>query len=324
VALNVALVGCGAFARLYHLPVLTTDPRVRLRAICDPAPDPAVRTLAEAAGAQLVSTLAEACAVADAVVISTPHALHAEHARVALAHDRHVLLDKPFVLRSPDAAALSELAATRGLVAAVAFNRRFDPACRRAREIVTAGALGPLTLAESIQLGYPTSGWVDDPALGGGGPFVGRGAHMADLIPWLTGLRPRRLRAHLRAGPAGRVDRGGFIVAAGEGLDWQATCLTPGLSMWDEVRLYGETGLLELRRPLGQPLGWTFTHLGPRGEVVDTRPADPAIGAATRDFLDAVEGRGEPACSFAEAWLSVRLIEAAFESAARDGAWIAC
>jgi hypothetical protein len=31
-----------------------------------------------------------------------------------------------------------------------------------------------------------------------------------------------------------------------------------------------------------------------------------------------------PACSFAEAWLSVRLIEAAFESAARDGAWIDC
>jgi hypothetical protein len=30
------------------------------------------------------------------------------------------------------------------------------------------------------------------------------------------------------------------------------------------------------------------------------------------------------ACAFREAWLSVRLIEAAFESAARDGAWIAC
>ena len=88
------------------------------------------------------------------------------------------------------------------------------------------------------------------------------------------------------------MDRGGFIVVAGDGLDWRATCLTAGLSMWDEVRLYGESGLLELRRPLGQPLGWALTHLGPRGEVVDTLPADPAIGAATRDFLDAVEGRG--------------------------------
>jgi predicted dehydrogenase len=323
VALTVALVGCGAFARMYHVPVLTTDPRVRLGAICDPAPDPALRALADAAGARLTESLREACTLAEAVVISTPHTLHAEHARTALTEGRHVLLDKPFALRSVDAAALSELAAARGLVAAVAFNRRFDPGCRRAREAVAAGALGPLTLVETVQLGYPTSGWVDDPALGGGGPFVGRGAHMADLVPWLTGLRPRRVRARLRAGPAGRVDRGGFIVADGDGLDWRASCLTAGLPTWDEVRLYGEGGLLELRRPLGQPLGWTLTHLGPGGKVVDTVPADPAVGAATRDFLDAIEGRGEPACSFAEARLSVRLIEAAFESAARDGAWIA-
>jgi predicted dehydrogenase len=320
---NVALVGCGAFARLYHVPVLTTDPRVQLSAICDPASDGAVHALTEAAGARLVPTLDEACAVADAVVISTPHALHAEHARTALAHGRHVLLDKPFVLRSLDAVALAELAATRGLVAAVAFNRRFDPACRRAREVVAAGALGPLALVETIQLGYPTSGWVDDPALGGGGPFVGRGAHVADLVPWLTGLRPRRLRARLRAGPPGRADRGGYIVADADGLDWRAACLTAGLPTWDELRLYGERGVLELRRPLGQPLGWALTRLDHRGDVMETLAADPAIGAATRDFLDAVEGRGRPACSFAEAWRSVRLIESAFESAARDGAWIA-
>jgi predicted dehydrogenase len=323
VGLNVALVGCGAFARLYHLPVLTTDPRVRLRAICDPAPDPALRALAEAAGARLTTSLGEACGLAEAVVISTPHALHAEHARAALSEGRHVLLDKPFTLRSADAAALTELAAARGLVAAVAFNRRFDPGCRKAREAVTAGALGPLTLVETIQLGYPTSGWVDDPAQGGGGPFVGRGAHMADLVPWLTGLRPRRVRARLRPGPAGGVDRGGFIDAAGDGLDWRATCLTAGPSMWDEVRVYGERGLVELRRPLGQPLGWALTHFGSGGEVVDALPADPAVGVATRDFLDAVEGRGRPACPFAEAQLSVRLIEAAFESAAQEGAWIA-
>jgi predicted dehydrogenase len=322
VGLSVALVGCGAFARLYHVPVLTTDPRARLRAICDPAPDPALRTLAGATGARLTASLEEACDLADAVVISTPHALHAEHARVALTAGRHVLLDKPFALRSVDAETLAELGAARGLVAAVAFNRRLDPGCRKAREAVAAGALGPLTLAETVQLGYPTAGWVDDPALGGGGPFVGRGAHMADLVPWLTGLRPRRLRARLRPGPAGRVDRGGFIVAAGNGLDWHATCLTAGLPTWDEVRLYGEGGMVELRRPLGQPLGWALTHLDSGGRVVDTLPADPAVGAATRDFLDAVEGRREPACSFAEARLSVRLIEAAFESAARDGAWL--
>jgi predicted dehydrogenase len=320
----VALVGCGAFARLYHVPALTSDPRVRLVAICEPAPDAGVRELAARTGASLTASLDDVWGAADAVVISTPHTLHAEHARAALARGKHVLIDKPFVLRSDEARELAGVAAARGVVAAVAFNRRFDPGCRRARELLAAGALGPLCLAETVQLGYATAGWVDDPGLGGGGPFVGRAAHMADFVPWLTGLRPRRVRARTHPGPPGRVDRGGLVDVAGEGPDWQAVCLSTGLWMWDEVRVFGEAGILELRRPLGQPLGWALTHLGRQGGVVEMRPADPAIGLATRDFLDAVEGRRAPACSFAEAWLSVRLIEAAFESAARDGAWIDC
>jgi predicted dehydrogenase len=321
---NVALVGCGAFARLYHVPALTTDPRVRLAAICEPEPDRGVRDLAARTGARLTASLDEAWDAADAVVISTPHALHGEHARAALARGRHVLLDKPFVLRSDEARELAGLAAARGLVAGVAFNRRFDPGSLRARELVAAGALGRLGLVETVQLGYPTEGWLDDPVLGGGGPFVGRGAHMADLVPWLTGLRPRRVCPRPHPAPQGGRDRGGTIDVVGDGPGWQAVCLTAGLWMWDEVRVFGETGLLELRRPLGQPLGWTLTHLDRGGGVVETVPADPAVGAATRDFLDAVEGRGAPACPFADAWLSVRLIEAAFESAARDGAVIDC
>jgi predicted dehydrogenase len=258
----------------------------------------------------------------DAVVISTPHALHAAHARAAVEHGRHVLVDKPFVLRSAEARALAEAAAARGLVAAVAFNRRLDPACRRARDLVRAGALGPLRFVETVQLGYGTAGWLDDPALGGGGPFAGRGAHMADVVPWLTGCRPRRLRARLHAGPPGRADRGGAIEVATDGPDWHLTCLTAGLPLWDEVRLFGDAGLVELRRPLGQPLGWALVHHGAGGETVETIPADPAIGAATRNFLAALEGGAAPACSFADAWTSVRLVEAAFESAAREGAWI--
>ena len=43
-------------------------------------------------------------------------------------------------------------------MAAVAFNRRFDPACRWARDLVVTGGLGPLTLVERLQLGYDMKG----------------------------------------------------------------------------------------------------------------------------------------------------------------------
>src|SRR5262245_35587340 len=140
--MKLALVGCGAFARLYHVPALTADPRVRLAVICEPAPDKGVRELAARTGAKLVASLDEVWALADAVVVSTPHTLHGQHVRAALAHGKHVLVDKPFVLQSAEARELAGIAGTRGLVAAVAFNRRFDPACRRARDLAAAGALG--------------------------------------------------------------------------------------------------------------------------------------------------------------------------------------
>ncbi len=319
---RVGLLGCGAFARLYHVPVLAADPRVRLAVVCDPAPSEETRRIAAAAGAEVTPEPDRLWARCEAVVVSTPHALHAAQVRAALAHDRHVLVDKPFVLASGEARELAGAAAARRLVNAVAFNRRLDPGCRRARELIGAGAVGPVRHVETLQLGYPAAGWVADPALGGGGPFLGRGAHMADLVPWLLGRSPRRVRADVRPGGPGRVDRGGEIVADFGDLACRMTVLAEGLPTWDEVRVFGDEGFLELRRPLGQPLGWTLVHHGPAGEPLERVPADPAIGAATRDFLDALDGAaGRPACSFAEAWLSVRTIEAAYQSAAAR-AWI--
>jgi predicted dehydrogenase len=321
---RVGLLGCGAFARLYHVPVLRVDPRAAFTVICDPAPAEETRRLAADAGAALTHDLADLwrAGAPDAVVISTPHALHAEHVRAALGHGRHVLVDKPFVLRSTDARELAEAATARGVVNAVVFNRRFDPACRRARELVGSGALGPIRHVETIQLGYPDAGWVVDPTLGGGGPFVGRGAHLGDLVPWLLDRRPQRVRGRARPGAAGRVDRGGWIDVDFGGVTCRMTVLADGLHMWDEVRLFGDGGLVELRRPLGQPLGWALEHRGADGDLREALPADPAIGRATTNFLDAVIDGVRPGCSFADAWLSVRLIEAAYLSASKGEAWV--
>ncbi len=92
--------------------------------------------------------------------------------------------------------------------------------------------------------------------------------------------------------------------------------------MWDEVRVFGDSGLIALRRPLDRPLGWEMTYAGSKGDVQETIPADEARGRATTNFLDALEGRAAPACPFADAWVSVRVIEAAYQSAEANGAWI--
>lgn len=322
VTIRVGLIGCGNFAQLYHLPALLRDPRAELAIICDPAPSRTTLEVATRANA-IVTTEIDAlwqrdrC---DAVIISTPHALHAELARQALAERRHVLVDKPFVLTSREAGQLSELANRTALVGAVAFNRRLDPGCVRARALISGGCIGMVRHVETMQLGYPSKGWINSPALAGGGPFLGRGAHMADLIPWLIGQRPNRLRSRIWPGPADHVDRGGTIEADFGDFIWVMTSRSDGLYMWDEVRIYGDEGIVELRRPLGQPLGWSLSVIG-EGHT-ETLPAERSEGLATIDFLDATIGLRAPACTFADAWLSVRLIEAAYESATQEGSWI--
>jgi predicted dehydrogenase len=321
---RVAMVGCGSFACLYHVPTLLQDRRVELVAICDPSPSREIQELAGQAGARLPPSLEDLWrdVECDAVIISSPHALHAAHARVALAAGKHVLVDKPFVMRGCEAEELAETARSREVVAAVAFNRRFDRGCRRTRELLESGGLGNIRHVETLQLGYPMVGWYVDPAIAGGGPFVGRGAHMGDLIPWLFGRRPRRVRSRVFPGEPGQIDAGGFIECDFESVTCLMTVLARGLSMWDEVRIFGDDGFIELRRPLGQPLGWEMVRFDGRGNRVETVPADERRGWATTNFLDALEGKAVPGCSFAEAWTSVRVIEAAYESAQRAGSWI--
>jgi predicted dehydrogenase len=176
---------------------------------------------------------------------------------------------------------------------------------------------------QTVQLGYERAGWFLVPELGGGGPYTGRASHMADLVPWLLDLAPTRLRSRVRTSSPSRSDHGGFIELQFDALECQMTCIEEGLHMWDEVRIFGDDGLIELRRPLTAPIGWALTRLSGRGQIAEELPADSHPGDATRNFVDALRGLARVACTFADAVASVAIVELAFESAHRDGEWLA-
>jgi len=321
--ISAVMLGCGKFSRYYHVPALLADAGVRLAAIFDPVPDAAVRELAERVSASLVATPESLPKIEGTTVaiVTTPHALHAGHVAFALDRGWHVLCDKPFVMRASEARALSAEATGRRLINAVAFNRRFDRGCLRAREIIRAGGIGAVRYIETVQLGYEGAGWFVVPELAGGGPFTGRATHMADIVPWLVERAPTRLRANVRGGDATRIDRGGIIDLRFGDLECRMTCLEEGWHMWDEVRIFGESGLIELRRPLGMPIGWELIAYSQRGEAVERLAASANPGAATQNFLAAVRGDADVACSFADAVVSSAVVEEAFASANGGEGW---
>lgn len=320
--IHLVMLGCGGFSRRYHVPTLLADADIRFAAIFDPYPADPVREIAARAGSRVVGSIDDLPETQGTTLalVTTPHTLHAAHVGFALARGWHVLCDKPFVSRAEEARALAAEAKRRGLVNAVAFNRRFDRGCLRARAAIGAGEIGAVRFIQTVQLGYERAGWFLDPALGGGGPYTGRASHMADLLPWLLGRAPTRLRSRLRDGPPGRSDHGGFIELLFGDLECQMTCIEEGWHMWDEIRIFGEDGLIELRRPLKHPIGWDFRMQTQRGAAVEWIEADPEPGAATRDTLAAIRTGSAVGCDFAAAVTSVAVVEQAFASG-RDGAW---
>lgn len=137
----------------------------------------------------------------DVVHVCTPNATHAAIARAALEAGKHVICEKPLATSSADAAALADLAADRGLVAAVPFVYRFHPMAREAHARVAAGETGRLLSVHGAYLqdwlATPhDDDWRVDAALGGPSrAFADIGSHLVDLLEFVAGDRIVRLNA---------------------------------------------------------------------------------------------------------------------------------
>ena len=73
----------------------------------------------------------------------------------------------------------------------VGYNHRFHPALAKAREMVNAGAVGPLMFIRARyghggRVGYDRE-WRADPELSGGGELIDQGVHLIDLAGWFLG-----------------------------------------------------------------------------------------------------------------------------------------
>jgi D-galacturonate reductase len=77
----------------------------------------------------------------DAVCIATPDDRHFEAARAALAAGKHVLIEKPSVLRLQELDELDELARKNGVLAKVVYHKLADPDHKKLRTHVVDGVL---------------------------------------------------------------------------------------------------------------------------------------------------------------------------------------
>jgi len=101
-----------------------------------------------------------AAADIDAVVLATPHSLHAAQMLAAIAAGKHVFCEKPFTVRKADAERVVAAANAAGVTVGVGYNRRFHPSMIELRQRVADAALGTPLLVEAMAA-IPAGLWME-------------------------------------------------------------------------------------------------------------------------------------------------------------------
>lgn len=149
--ISLAVLGAGNIGRYHAESVARRIPGARLHVVADPAGEVAARLGIELGCGHTkdVESALEDRAV-DAVVIATPGPTHADLIAKAARAGKAVFCEKPIAWDLASADAALAAADQAGVLLQIGFQRRFDPAYLRARELVASGALGPVQLMRSI------------------------------------------------------------------------------------------------------------------------------------------------------------------------------
>ena len=184
--LGVGVIGVGTIGRRHAENVAALAPRARLVAVAD-LNAAAAQSVAQALDCAWYSDPQELLSKSDvqAVVIASTADTHASLVAEAAARGKDALCEKPLALSvadAQDAVATAERAGTR---LQVGFMRRYDPAYRRAYDVIAGGEIGRPVLFAAIsrdRLPPPRSYFTVPEA---GDLFIDSGVHDFDLARWL-------------------------------------------------------------------------------------------------------------------------------------------
>lgn len=347
--LRVGVIGTG-FGRRVQLPALGLVPGLTVTAVASQSLERARRVAREFAIPHAFGSgeeLARAPDVDLVLVSSTPN-LHARHAIAALEAGKHVLCEKPMALDRREAERMLEVARRSPGLARIDHELRYEPNRRKARQLIQAGAIGPVLHLELVLRPYlrgdgrpqavdaPWSWWYD--AAQGGGILGAVGSHLIDLCRFWIGsevvevsgrtatLVPERYDEQHVARPVTADDYASFVMRLAGGVIATVTLTTVGgHGPGHFAQVTGHDGTLVLT-------GETQLEVGPPGRPLEGASVADELWERTtpnnmwarsfvrlmRDLVGVVAGQpvaGEPA-TFADGYAVQRVMDAVREGCA--------
>jgi predicted dehydrogenase len=324
--LRFGLIGCGEIA-VESAAALRTASNTSITFTADPNVELA-RSLAAATGARHSGNVEELLASqdVDAVLISTPHHLHAPLAVKAAESGKHVVVEKPMATTLKDCDRMIDAASRSGVVLSVCYCQRYDPRVQRARQLIDKGLLGDIggtriAFGQSRGpeywkgglTGRAISDWRSQRETAGGGVLIMNACHILDYMSWLVGSQVSEVNAvtgnlsglaevedsvsmsyRYSTGAIGTLDATTGLVGPDiyeqvvRGADGQLI-VAPVLRFWSRRTVEGyEAGRWHIVQGLSRPAERRHFFEGFAGAVLDGRPV-PVTAAEARAVQAAIE-----------------------------------
>ena len=321
---RIGLIGVGGMARS-HIGQLLPIEGVEIVALCDTVDsqmDKAVERFPKLADAYRTAGYKDLLARndVDAVAIATPHTIHFEEAMDAIESGKHILLEKPMVCQVDHAhTLLKRLESKReGQVVALAYQRHAQGQFVYMRDKIASGDLGAVTFISALQCQEWKKGtagsWRQTQELSGGGQINDSGSHLLDILLWVTGLTVAEVSAFMdnlgtpvdiNSAVTMRFTNGaqGTISIVGDAPTWH-----------EDLTIWCEKGVFFYRNGTLQ-----FCNEKGRRTTLDGDTLPPSQNI-DQNFIGAIRGENGIAAPPICGLRTIELTEAAWKSAAQNGA----
>ncbi len=258
----------------------------------------------------------------DAIVVGLPNSLHYRETLRALRNGKHVLVEKPMAMTTPEGLEMAEYADAHGLQLMVGHMWRFDREFLAVRKLVVEGDIGDMvkTKGYGIHENWGPAGWFVQKELAGGGALVDMGVHAIDSVRFLLGdPLPKKVFATVGThyGKYDVDDTGVIVIVWDSGVTsviesgwWHPHMDGPEAS----TQLFGTKGYARVfptmaKFPDGRP-PW-LPRFPARAEHCEQHIYDGQMA----EFAAAIQGGRAPVPGAAEGLVVMRICEAAYESA---------
>ena len=249
----------------------------------------------------------------DAVIVAVPHYFHPRISMDALAAGLHVICEKPEGVYTKQVKELNEAASRSDRLFTMMFNQRTNCVYRKMREMIAGGELGEIKRVNWIvtdwyrsQSYYDSGDWRATWRGEGGGVLFNQCPHQLDLLQWVTGMMPARIRSFCHFGKWHDIEVEDDVTAYLEypngatGVFITSTGDTPGTNRFeidgDKGKLVCEMNQLFFSRLAMSEREFNATYKGGFGEpereeiTVETDGQNPQHVGILNNFANAVLG----------------------------------